>query len=234
MERLTIKTVDGKVFEGGNMDVNAEIWRVKSGVIPDVQISGTPADGYRVAEVTTAPETISLAGSRDTLADLGMQLAISDQISVEGVSESFNIEINLREYLEDRYGDSLQLEKDLSDIMVVTVQIERIGATTVKVPVSDIDIKGKPENMSYKLTPADYISLEIQPKSEDEPRISAEDILVALDLSASEYQTPGNYQVPLTVILPEGYTLTSQASIAVNLVKIEPVTEESQETTTEQ
>lgn len=225
MERLTIKTVDGKVFEGDTMDVRAEVWKIKSGVIPDVEISGTPADGYRVAAVTTAPETIGVAGSRTTLAELGNQLAISEQISVDGVSETFSQEINLKEYLEDKYGNSLQLEKDISDIIVVTVQMEQIGTTTVKVPVLDIKIEGKPENMSYKLTPADYISLKVQPKWEGEPDIAADDIQVTLDLSAEQYQTPGNYQVPLTVVLPDGYTLTSQATIAVNLVKIEPATE---------
>lgn len=194
-------------------------------MVPDVEISGTPADGYRVAAVTTAPETIGVAGSRTTLAELGNQLAISEQISVDGVSETFSQEINLKEYLEDKYGNSLQLERDISDIIVVTVQMEQIGTTTVKVPVLDIKIEGKPENMSYKLTPADYISLKVQPKWEGEPDIAADDIQVTLDLSAEQYQTPGNYQVPLTVVLPDGYTLTSQATIAVNLVKIEPATE---------
>lgn len=222
MERLTIKTLDGKVFEEDKMDVSVEIWKVKSGVVPDVEISGTPADGYRVAEVTTAPETIGLAGNREVLAELGNRLAISGQVSVEGETENFTQEINLKEYLEDNYGDSLQLERDLSDIIVVSVQMEKIGTTTVRVPVSDIEIKGKPENMGYKLTPADYISLEIQPKSEEEAEIAAEEIQVTLDLSSSEYQTPGNYQVPLTVVLPDGYTLTSQAMIAVNLMKLEP------------
>lgn len=230
MERLTIKTVDGKVFEGDTMDVSVEVWKVKSGVIPDVEVSGTPADGYRVAAVTTAPQTLGVAGSKDTLAELGNRLEISGQISVEGVSETFSKEIDIKEYLEDNYGGTLQLERDISDIIVVTVQMEKIGTTTVKVPVSDIEIEGKPEDMSYKLTPADYISLEIQPKSEEESDINVEDIQVTLDLSASQYQTPGNYQVPLTVVLPDGYMLTSQATIAVNLVKIEPATEETSQT----
>ena len=94
-------------------------------------------------------------------------------------------------------------------------------------------IEGKPENMSYKLTPADYISLEIQPKSEEEADITAADIQVSMNLSASQYQIPGNYQVPLTVVLPDGYTLTSQATIAVNLVKLVPQTEEESQTVQE-
>lgn len=231
MERLTVKTVDGKVFENGMMDVNAEIWRVKSGVIPDVEVEGTPADGYRIAEVTTAPESISLAGNRTVLSELGTSLKISDQVFADNASSTFSQEVNLRAYLEENYGDDLKLEKDMSDIIVVTVQIERIGATTMRIPVSDILIKGKPEKMSYNLTPADYISMEIQPKSEEEVSISPEDIQVTLDLSDPKYQIPGNYQVPLEVILPEGYTLTSQASIAVNLVKVaETATEEEQTT----
>ena len=103
--------------------------------------------------------------------------------------------------------------------------MEKIGTTTVQVPVANIVIKGKPENMTYKLTPADNISLEIQPKWAEEEKITADNIQVTLDLSSSQYQTPGNYRVPLTVVLPDGYMLTSEATIAVNLVKTEPAVE---------
>ena len=225
MERLTIKTLDGKVFEQDKVDVNVEIWKVKSGIIPDVEVSGEPSYGYRIAKIITAPETISLAGGRATLQELGNRLAITGQISVDGAAETFSEEINLREYLEKHYGDSLKLERDLSDIIVVTVQMEKIGTTAVRIPVSDIIVKGRMENMSYKLTPADNILLEIQPKSEGITTITADEIQVTLDLSESEYQEPGNYQIPLDVLLPEGYTLTSQAVIAVNVTRIEPVTE---------
>lgn len=225
MERLTIKTLDGKVFEEDKMNVSVEIWKKVRGIIPDVEVGGTPADGYRVAKVTTAPETIGLAGRKAVLAELGNHLAISDQISVDGASGTFSKEINLKEYLEDQYGESLQLERGSSDIIVVTVQMEKIGTTTVQVPVANIVIKGKPENMTYKLTPADNISLEIQPKWAEEEKITADDIQVTLDLSSSQYQTPGNYRVPLTVVLPDGYMLTSEATIAVNLVKTEPAVE---------
>ena len=110
MERLTIKTLDGKVFEEDKMNVSVEIWKKVRGIIPDVEVGGTPADGYRVAKVTTAPETIGLAGRKAVLAELGNHLAISDQISVDGASGTFSKEINLKEYLEDQYGESLQLE----------------------------------------------------------------------------------------------------------------------------
>ncbi|MEY8427254.1 CdaR family protein [Lachnospiraceae bacterium 46-15] len=227
MERLTIKTQDGKVFEEDQMKVRAVIWKVRRGIVPSIETTGTPAEGYQVVKVTTAPETIGLAGSKDVLEQLGYRLIISEQVSVEGAAETFSKEINLKEYLEENFGSTLIQEKDLSDIIVVTVQMEKIGTTTVRVPVSDIAVRGRPENMSYKLTPADYISLEIQPQSEQDI-IKAEDVQVILDLSSSKYQTPGNYQVPLEVILPEGCVLSAQAKIAVDLVKTEPASEQTE------
>ena len=227
MERLTIKTQDGKVFEEEQMKVRAVIWKVRRGIVPSIETSGTPAEGYQVVKVTTAPETIGLAASKDVLDQLGYRLTISNQVSVEGASETFSKEINLKEYLEENFGSTLIQEKDLSDIIVVTVQMEKIGTTTIRVPVSDIAVRGRSENMSYKLTPADYISLEIQPQSDQEV-IKPEDVQVILDLSSSKYQTPGNYQVPLEVILPEGCVLSAQAKIAVDLVKVEPASEQAE------
>lgn len=227
MERLTIKTQDGKVFEEEQMKVRAVIWKVRRGIVPSIETSGTPAEGYQVVKITTAPETIGLAASKDVLEQLGYRLTISNQVSVEGAAETFSKEINLKEYLEKNFGSTLIQERDLSDIIVVTVQMEKIGTTTIRVPVSDIAVRGRPENMSYKLTPADYISLEIQPQSEQDV-IKAEDVQVILDLSSTRYQTPGNYQVPLEVILPEGCVLSAQAKIAVDLVKTEPASEQEE------
>jgi YbbR domain-containing protein len=230
MERLTIKTTDGKVFEEDQMDVKVEIWKVKTGITPNIVVSGTPASGYRVAKITVAPETIELAGTQSVLSEIGSSLDIEGLVSVDGAKENFSTEVNLKEYLEEQYGNSLTLEKSFSDIIAVNVQLEKIGTTTVRIPVSDITILWKPANMTCSLTPADYISLEIQPDTETNSQISESDISVTLDLSSSEYQTAGNYQVPLDVTLPEGYTLTSQASIAVNLTKTEQTTEVETET----
>ena len=224
---ITIYDKNETQFEEEQMKVRAVIWKVRRGIVPSIETSGTPAEGYQVVKVTTAPETIGLAASKDVLDQLGYRLTISNQVSVEGASETFSKEINLKEYLEENFGSTLIQEKDLSDIIVVTVQMEKIGTTTIRVPVSDIAVRGRSENMSYKLTPADYISLEIQPQSDQEV-IKPEDVQVILDLSSSKYQTPGNYQVPLEVILPEGCVLSAQAKIAVDLVKTESASEQAE------
>ncbi len=224
MERLTIKTLEGKVFKEDKLNVSVDIWKVRKGVRPSVEVAGTPAWGYRIAEITTAPETISVAGERSVLEELGFSLDVKGQVSAQGASATFSKEINLQDYLEESYGDTLVLEKDLSDLIIVTVRMEKIGTTTVQVPVADIDVKGKPEDMSYKLTPADNLTLEIQPESDDKPVLTAARIRITLNLSDEKYKVPGNYQVPLDIVLPDGYTLVSEPSIAVNLTRTEPLT----------
>lgn len=222
MKRLIIKTSDGKVFEKNEIDVDVELWKVRKDIIPVVEITGNPANGYQVdkVDIVTSPETLSLVGSEEVLSSLEGKLNIIGEVSVEGASESFPVDIDLKEYLEENYGKELRIEADVSEKLVVTVPIEKIGTSTLSIPVSEIEVKGQPEDMTRNLTPADAISIEIQPLSVGAPELKAADVKVVLDLS--NYKTAGDFaKVPLAITLPEGYVLVSETTIAVSLVKIE-------------
>ena len=155
----------------------------------DLQTTGTPASGYRVAGVKVVPETVNLAGASTTLEELGGVLTIEDAISVDGATENIKDSLDLSEFL----GKELIMERDSSTTINYEVQIEKIGTTTIPYLVKDLTIEGRPEGMDVSLTPAEQFSIEVQAESEEMEVITADKIEAVLDLSKCDKE--GTYTV---------------------------------------
>ena len=229
MEMLEIKTSSGALIKDNTVNARVTLWKVHEGIRLKV---GTDAidvgPGYHITSVTVTPSTINLAGSEAMMESLNGEFVI-EGIKRYGVKETFEQSIDLSEYLQENYSRTLKLESGAATAVSVKVQIEKVGTTTVNVPVSDFEVIGLSDEMKMVLTPADKVPIEIN--VEDGTSIAAEDIHVTLDLT--EYQSEGNYTVPLAVVLPEGCQLEKEPSIKVNLEKIQAETE-MPETTVEE
>lgn len=211
MQNIRIKTTDGQVITEANVKVT--LWAVENDIKLDLQTTGTPAAGYRVAGVKVVPETVNLAGASTTLEELGGVLTIEDAISVDGATENIKDSLDLSEFL----GKELIMERDSSTTINYEVQIEKIGTTTIPYLVKDLTIEGRPEGMDVSLTPAEQFSIEVQAESEEMEVITADKIEAVLDLSKCDKE--GTYTVPVEITLPDGYELVNEVTIAVNVKK---------------
>ena len=231
MDSLEIKTSKGALIKDNEVNAVVTLWKVQQNIRLKVDTSQIQvADGYILTSTDLTPSTINLAGSEATLNALNGELVIEGITNYAGATSTIEQNIDLSDYLQDHYKKALKLESGSATAVSVKIQIEKVGTTTVSVPVSDFHIIGQPEGMKIVLTPADKLPVEVRKESEDAPDITAKDISVTMDLS--KYQNEGNYTVELQVELPEGYALESVPSIKVNLEKIEPVTETETETET--
>ena len=232
MDSLEIKTSKGALIKDNEVNAVVTLWKVQQNIRLKVDTSQIQvADGYILTSTDLTPSTINLAGSEATLNALNGELVIEGITNYAGATSTIEQNIDLSDYLQDHYKKALKLESGSATAVSVKIQIEKVGTTTVSVPVSDFHIIGQPEGMKIVLTPADKLPVEVRKESEDAPDITAKDISVTMDLS--KYQNEGNYTVELQVELPEGYALESVPSIKVNLEKIEPVTEKETETAEE-
>lgn len=213
LDNLEIKTPDGAVLKDGQVKVKVNIWQVKNGISLKIGLVGEVAEGYHITAVTTTPETISLAGSANALKKLGGVLECEDAVNVSGISSSMEKSIEISDYLPS--GESLKLEKDAASTVSVKVQVEKIDATTISKPISELNILGQPQNMDMVLTPGDKLSIEVQNPEGSTTILQTADIQATLDLT--DYQKAGNYVVPVQIELPEGYSLVNDVTIVVNL-----------------
>lgn len=212
MNSLELKTMEGAVISEGKVDVNLTFWPVKSGVPIEVVPVGTPADGYHVTEITTTPETLNIAGSEEALKEMGSALKVENLVSVDGMSEDVEEEIDLSDLLQER---NLKLEEGIDSAVTVKVKIEKWGDTTVAFPISELKIIAYPEGKNLVFTPADQLMIGVSSASEGQTSISADQIKASVDLT--DYQDAGTYTVPVDVELPDGYELVSPVTIFVNV-----------------
>ena len=182
-----------------------------------VETVGEPAEGYRIAGITTIPVTINLVGTNEALARLGGEIAIADPVSVEGATENVTQEIDLSETLSSLEG--VRLVADADPTISVTVQIEKTGDQTIRVPLSTFEVLNRPDSakMSLTVSPADEVQISVHAKA-GEPNLKVSDIKASVDFS--ECAKEGVYEVPVNVQLPEGYTLVSEVKLVVTATAI--------------
>ena len=219
MDKLVFTTSSGNLIKDGILNARIKLWKVQQNVKVKVGTYGTPAPGYRVSEVKVTPETISVAGDEETLQELNGELSLAEMISVDGISESFTSDnINLADYLKENYKDKLKLKSGTASTLSVRVIMEKMGTKKIDIPLSGITIKGRPTDLDMVLTPADKITVEVAAVDASSlSDISQSDIKAVLDLTS--YQKAGRHEVPVDITLPEGYELTSEVKIVVNLTR---------------
>lgn len=228
LDNLIFTTSSGVLLKDRRLNAEIDLWKVQPNIKIDVGTTGTPAWGYRVSSVKVTPETVSIAGDEETLEKLEGVLEIPDMISVAGATESFTPEtINLADYLKEHYKDKLKLEGGSASAISVKVVMEKIGTKKMEIPLSEITIKGKPEELDMVLTPADKISIEVGAVSARLEDLRLTDVDAVLDLTA--YQEAGRYEVPVEITLPQGYAMEQEIVIVVNLTEKEAAEEIVQE-----
>ncbi|MBD8940532.1 MAG: hypothetical protein EGR73_09590, partial [Lachnospiraceae bacterium] len=218
LDKLVFTTSSGDLIKDGVLSAKIQLWKVEQNVKVNIGTYGDPAPGYCVSEVKVTPENISIAGDEETLAELNGELSLTDMISVEGVSESFTSDtINLADYLKENYKDKLKVKSGTASTLSVRVIMEKMGTKKIDIPLSAITIKGRPTDLDMVLTPADKITVEVAAVDGSLDNIDQNDVKAVLDLTS--YQKEGRHEVPVQITLPDGYELTSEVKIVVNLTK---------------
>ena len=198
---LEFKDENGNVLTNHTVEVQADLWRIVTDVPIRVQTTGYPAWCYRVSGIKTIPETISVAGTEEALAAVGATFEVSEQIDVTGLTDDVTREIDLTEQLANMTG--LKLINDSDPTVQVEVAIEANGDVTLTIPLSSISFANKPEGMDLVFTPADEVVVKVHALQEDAQKLTAEALSLSVDLSPCAVE--GSYEVPVQVVLPEGY-----------------------------
>lgn len=205
--------------EDGTMDVNVDLWRVVDNIKVSASYSGTPAPGYEVEKITTTPETISVAGSEEALVKLaenGNTVEIpASLINVEGSNQDLEANIKLNSLLKEE--DGFKIPENMAQSLLVRVSILPYGSKEFEVDTSDIIISGLGENLKVMFTQGSVI-VRVKGTEADLEQLKAKDIKASVDLTD---KVAGEYSVPVTVKLPEGYEQVENTLATIQLAKTE-------------
>ena len=201
-----------RIENNAKVSVTARLWKIRQGVGISAGYVGSPASGYQVGTVTTVPDTISVAGSTEGLETLTQNdntITIpADSIDISGESRDVERKISLKDLL----PDNVKLTSDSSEDVWVTVSILPEGSREFTLSTKEIEVKNKPDDLQVTFETA-QIEIRIKSDTEDLDDLNTEtDIKASIDLKGKE---EGNYKVPVTLSLPDGYETVENVSTEV-------------------
>ena len=189
--------------------VSVEVLKLKS--VPIVlDVTGTPAEGYKYTGGTSTPENLQVCGKSADLEGFD-EIEISGPVlDVSGASDTIEKNIDISEYLPE--GVRLA-EQDLGTVKV-TLKVEQEGTRSIDFLVSSLRINNLSEKLQVNYETGAEIVIRV---SGDEARLNTLDITNAVYVDLGGYTTPGTYDIPVKVDLPDGVTLEEQVSVSLTL-----------------
>lgn len=201
-----------RIENNAKAEVTARLWKIRKGIKISAGYVGNPAEGYQVGSVKTIPDTISLAGSTEALDNLSQNdntiIIPSDSIDISGESDDVEKKINITDLL----PENVKLTSDSSEDIWVTVSILPQGSAEFNYPTKEIQVNNKPDDLQVTFEMA-QIELRIKSKNDNMDNLNiSRDVKVSIDLKDKQ---EGNYEVPVQVVLPEGYELVDDVTTEV-------------------
>lgn len=224
MSNLELKDSNGVSLQNNSAEVRTEIWKVYNDIPLKANVTGEVAPGFKVSSITLSPQTINLVATEEAIDELGGELTLKDDISVEGLTETQDYTVDLNDTL-NQY-DSIRLETDISSAITVHVGIDEVGSKTFQMPISDIIMHNTPADKKLIFSPADTISISVKTTDDTESGdidITLDDITAEIDLKSCEIN--GSYTLPVEITLPQGYELVNEVKIVVNIEEQNNTTE---------
>lgn len=211
---LTLNTGDSGIR------VAVELWRKQSDVSLLVEYGGEPAAGYKVTNITTTPETVTVAGSSDalkTLKENGNTLTIpGSMVDVTGADGDITAEV----HLPDIMPENMRLAKNTAEDATVYVTVLSDATAEKTVDVDEIEVKNLAENLTYSYDQTE-LTIRVHGVQGVLEKLKDSDIHASID---AEGLTAGDQTLPVEISLPDGVELEEEAEISVHL-KEKAVTE---------
>lgn len=108
-------------YVGKNDGIDVTVSMLNTKMIPLVfEHSGTPAEGYKAAEIEWKPEMIEVAGTQEVLSALTSLQIPAEAVNIEGADEEMQIIVDITEYLPA--GVILKDETSASVLVIVGIE----------------------------------------------------------------------------------------------------------------
>ena len=207
-------------IDAEEVSVSASLYHTKTLAVTSGGVSGAAADGYRYVGYETSVDNVVVQGSRADLANINSIVIPASELGISGAVSNMSFTVDLRNLL----PEGVTLAQNEPTSVVVTAQIEKLESKTLQIPVSQITVNGRANNLIYTI-PQTSVSITVVGLKTDLDVLSADSISMAID---AEGLNAGYYTLTANVTLPSGYSLNTPASVGLRITpeETEPSTEE--------
>ena len=174
-------------------------------------------------KITTTPETISIAGSEEALKKLednGNTLEIPGElINVDGINSDLEANVKLSALLTEE--EELKIPEEVGQSVAVKVSILPYGSREYDLKADAIQVQGLSSDLRVSYN-KEKISICVKGTEANLNALKVEDIKAVIDLTG---KTAGEYTLPVTITLPEGYEQVEEVQATVQLNQAEKTSE---------
>lgn len=196
------------------VSVKVELFKTKS---VDVAVDTSlveAAEGFSIAEITSSPKEIQIAGPKNLLSDINEIVIPAEVIASEAVSQRIEKIVDVAGYL----PEGIRLADETNGTILVTISVEREGTKNYNLPIGSISVQNLKNDLTMIYETTDDIEVHVRG-----PRavLTSFDIETAVSIDLKEYRQPGKYAVPLIIELPEGCMLENNIIVRIELTEKE-------------
>lgn len=214
--QLDASRTDNNLGEDG-LSVKVELLQTK--IVPvDADITEVyPAFGYQVTGVSVQPDKVKIIGTEKELEKLNAIKIPAKVLADANLKSSKEVSVDLADYI----PDWAKIEDEATGLpVVVKVAVEKKGTRTIEYPLNSIKSINVPDNMIVSYNSPGFVEIIISaPTRQAMNSVELQQGDVVIDLI--NCKTPGTYDLPLSVRLPEGVRLSDNITVRVTLTEKE-------------
>ncbi len=199
------------VLSNESWNVVVPIWETKSVAI-QVNVTGEPATGYHLGEVTCYPTALTVTGKKSVLENLSQIEIPEEVISVAGASENVELTVDIEQYLPE--GIYLA-DKDVSNVKIVA-EVQKQITRKYTLGISEIAHRNPPEDLKVTYGEVAQFDIELRGTKEDLDQVQFADIKCTVDLAGL---VAGMHQVPLDIVVSGNAKVVGNPMITVYLTE---------------
>lgn len=204
----TIET-DRLNFSNPVWNVVVPVWETKS-VAVQAAVTGEPAEGYNVGDITCYPTALTVTGKKEILEKLSEIEIPEGVLDVEGATGNVVVNVDIEQYLPE--GIYL-VDEDMSAIKI-EADVEKQITRNYAIGVDEIGLRNQPEDLKVSFAEVTQFVVELRGTKEELDGLQVSDIKCTANLSGL---SAGQHQVALEIVVSGGAEVIGQHTITLYL-----------------
>lgn len=207
---------DKDVIDSNNVTFSKDKIHVKVQVLPTkmvpvyVDVTGTPAEGYRHIQTDFKPESVMISGTK---AELDKIKSLTIPVDISGAKKDVEREVDISQYI---LSSPCKLADEFSTVSIRCV-IEKNGKRTFSFVNSDINVKNLPADMNFSYVDEnERHTIHISGGEDDLQNVTLTSLGASIDMAGLK---AGSHRVEVIFDLPQSLKLKSKVWVEVLLTQ---------------
>lgn len=176
-------------------------------------------ENYICTGWTCEPQTIQVSGTKEMLDTISEIEIPTSEIDVSDATKKVEKTVDITQYL----PEGIKLVDENANTILITVMIEKEGSRIIEFPVEGIQVNNLKDKYELTFESDEVIELKF---IGEQTTLDQLDITNAVSIDLQDCKSTGEYEVPVSIEVPDGVELEKQPTIKVKLTEKEDETDQ--------